>query len=98
MLIQEYLMAILDQPQMHLTGQRQILAGVTDEHPGHSTPPHHRRSHPPWRLGVCASTPAASVARSVLKKARRGCRIHPNPATPRTRSAEGVAVVGRRAH
>jgi hypothetical protein len=41
--IEEYLVASLDQPLMHLTGQRTILASVTDKDPGHLPPPptHH---------------------------------------------------------
>jgi hypothetical protein len=33
--IQERLVAVLDQPPVHLTSKRHIGAGVADEHPGH---------------------------------------------------------------
>src|SRR4051812_20835920 len=50
--IQEHLVAVLDQPPMHLTGQRRILTGMADEHPGHNTlattpPLPHPRCPPP---------------------------------------------------
>jgi hypothetical protein len=68
----QHLVAILDQPPVHLTGQREILASVTDEHPGHSTPPHHRRSHPPRRLGVCGVNADNLVARRAFKESAEG--------------------------
>jgi hypothetical protein len=60
-------------------GPRPILAGVADEHPGHNTPPHHRRGHPPRRLEGVRVNADSLVARPVLKKARGRCRIHPQP-------------------
>jgi len=42
-LVQEDLMASLDQPPMHLTGLLTAVAGVTDEYPRHHTPQSPRR-------------------------------------------------------